>query len=225
MEYSGIFIEPAKEMLKQIGGFLTTLISIIIILVVGWLIAKLIKNVVSKILKIVQLDKVADQVNINKFLAKGGVDYSLSDIIGLLCYWLTLLITVVVAINALGLDVAAELLNRIVLYVPNVIISIFILVIGMFVANFFGAIVKTAASNAEIEQANLLGKIVEIVVIIFTIAIALEQLRIGIEIVRLCITVILASLGLGFAIAFGLGCKDLVGRFVSESIEKLKPRK
>ncbi len=225
MEYSGIFVEPAKEMLKQIGGFLTTLISIIIILVIGWLVAKLIRNVVSKVLKVVQLDKLADQVNINKFLAKGGVDYSLSDIIGLLCYWLTLLITVVVAINALGLDVAAELLNRIVLYVPNVIISIFILVIGMFVANFFGAIVKTAASNAEIVQSKLLAKIVEVIVIIFTIAIALEQLKIGIEIIRLCITVILASLGLGLAIAFGLGCKDIVGKFVSESIEKIKPRR
>lgn len=212
-------------MLMQIGGFLTTLFSIILILVIGWLVAKLIRNVVIKVLKVIQLDKIADQSGINKFLAKGGVSYGLSEIIGLLCYWLSLLIVVVVAINALGLDVAAELLNRIVLYVPNVIISIFILVLGMFVASFFGAIVKTAASNAEIGEAKLLGKIVEVVVIIFAVAIALEQLRIGVEIVRLCVTMILASLGLGFAIAFGLGCKDIVGKFVSETIDKLKPRK
>lgn len=223
--WGSLLIEPAKQMLAKIGDFLATLFWMILILVVGWLIAKVIKNLVIRALKVIKLDKAAEEAGIDKFLAKGGIGYSLSEIVGLLCYWLAVLIVVVVAVNAIGLNVAADLLSRIVLYVPNVIISIVILVLGMFVAAFFGAIVRTASSNAGVEQSKLLGKIVEIVVVIFTVAIALEQLRIGVEIVRLTVTIILASLGLGLAIAFGLGCKDIVGRFVSDSIDKVKSKK
>jgi hypothetical protein len=225
MGLSRIFVDPAREMLIKIGSFLATLLGIIVILVIGWLIAKLIKNLVIKVLKVIQLDNVADQAGISKFFAKGGISYSLSELIGILCYWLAMLIVVVVAVNAVGLNVAAELLNRVVLYIPNVIVSIFILVLGMFLANFFAIVIKTAASNAGIEQAQLLAKIVEVVVIVFAIAIALEQLRIGADIVRLAIAIILASLGLGFAIALGLGCKDIVGEAVGKTLDKLKSKK
>jgi hypothetical protein len=223
--WANLFLEPAKQMLTQIGGFLVTLVGTLIILVIGWLIANVIKNLVVKILKAIQLDKVAAEAKIDKFLAKGAVTYSLSEIIGLLCYWVAILITVVVGINVMGLTVAADLLNQIVLYIPNVIISIFILVLGMFVAALVGTVVITAAANAGINQAKLLGKIVETAVVIFSILIALEQLRIGVQVVQLTVTIVLASLGLGFALAFGLGCKDLVGRFVSDALDKLKSKR
>ena len=225
MDWQEILIEPTRQMLIQIGGFVVNILGMIAILIVGWLIAKLIKRLVTRLLRVVQLDKAAEHAGIDKFLAKGGISYSLAQLVGLLCYWLALLVVVVVAINAMGLGVAAELLNRIVLYIPNVIVSIFILVLGMFVATFFGAAVTTAASNAGIDQSRLLGKIVEVVVIVFSVAIALEQLRIGADLIRLCVTVILASFGLGLAIAFGLGCKDIVGKFVADSIDKLKSKR
>lgn len=225
MVWGSLFIDPAKQMLTQIGNFLTTLLGIIFILVIGWLIAKLIKNVVVTVLRAIKLDQAAAEAKVDKFLAKGGIGYSLSEIIGLLCYWTALLVTVVVAINAMGLVVAADLLNRIVLYIPNVIISIFILVLGMFLASLIGTVVLTAAANAGIGQSKLLGKIVETVVVIFAIAISLEQLRIGVEIVRLTVTIVLASLGLALALAFGLGCKDLAGKFLDDTIDKLKSKR
>ncbi len=225
MQWQSVLIEPVKEMLTQIGGFLTSFFYTILILVIGWLIAKLIKNVVTRVLKVVKLDTAAEQVGVNKILAKGGISYSLSELVGLLCYWLALLVIVVVAINAMGLDVAADLLNRIVLYVPNVIVSIFILVLGMFLATFLGKTITTAASNAGVEQASLLGRIVETIVIIFSIIIVFEQLQIGANVFTWIVIITLSSLGLGFAIAFGLGCKDIVGKLVADAIEKLKAKK
>ncbi|MBU2540824.1 MAG: hypothetical protein KJ593_02880 [Candidatus Omnitrophica bacterium] len=225
MQWQGVFIEPVKGMLTQIGGFLTSFFYTVLILLVGWLIARLIKNVVIKLLKVVRLDVAAEQVGVNKFLAKGGIGSSLSELVGLLCYWLALLIIVVVAINAMGLDVAADLLNRIVLYVPNVIISIFILVLGMFLATFLGKTITTAASNTGVQQPQLLGRIVEMIVIIFSIIIVLEQLQIGANVFTWIVIITLSSLGLGFAIAFGLGCKDIVGKLVTEAIEKLKSKR
>jgi hypothetical protein len=109
--------------------------------------------------------------------------------------------------------------------VPNVIAAIFILIFGMFVATLLRNIVLTASSNAGIGQEKLLAKIVEVIVMVFALAIALEQLSIGARLIELTISIILASLGLSLALAFGLGCKDIAGKFVGELIEKVKTKK
>ena len=133
-----------------------------------------------------------------------------------------MLITFVVALNAVGLTVAADLLQRIVLYVPNIIAAAFILVVGMFAAVVLRNIVRVSASNAGISQGILLSNICEVVIMIFAAAIALEQLKIGGRIIDLTISIILGSFGLGFALAFGLGCKGLVGKSVNEFFSKFK---
>ena len=220
-----VLLEPAKTILSQISQFLVNVLLVVIILIIGWIIAKIIKTLVTKLLRAIKLDQLSDQINLDSVLAKGGISYSLSELIGVICYWLAVLITFVVAVNAIGLTVAADLLNRVVLYVPNIIAAVFILILGMFVATLLSNIVKTAANNAGVSQAKLLGKVVEVVVIIFAGVITLEQLGIATKIIELAITVVLASLGLGVALAFGLGCRDLAAKYISELIESIKSKK
>jgi hypothetical protein len=220
-----VLIEPAKTVLSQIGTFLSNLVLVIIILIVGWVVAKFIKTLVTKVLRSLKFDDLSEKVKLDGIFAKGGIKYSLSELIGVICYWLALLVTFVVAINAIGLTIAADLLNRIVLYVPNIIAAIFILILGMFVSALLSNIVQTAASNAGLFQAKFLGKVVEIVVIVFAVAITMEQLGIGAKIIELVVSIILASLGLGFALAFGLGCKDMAGKFLADFVDKLKTKK
>lgn len=220
-----VLLEPAKTVLSQISQFLVNVLLVVIILIIGWIIAKIIKTLVTKLLRAIKLDQLSDRINLYSILAKGGISYSLSELIGVICYWLALLITFVVAVNAIGLTVAADLLNRIVLYVPNIIAAVFILILGMFVATLLSNIVKTAANNAGVSQAKLLGKVVEVVVIIFAVAITLEQLGIAAKVIELTISIILASLGLSVALAFGLGCRDLAAKFISDLIENLKSKK
>ena len=220
-----VLLEPAKTVLSQISQFLVNVLLVVIILIIGWIIAKIIKTLVTKLLRAIKLDQLSDRIDLDNILAKGGISYSLSELIGVICYWLALLITFVIAINAIGLTVAADILNRIVLYVPNIIAAVFILILGMFVATLLSSIVKTAANNAGVSQAKLLGKVVEVVVIIFAVAISLEQLGIAAKIIELTISIILASLGLSVALAFGLGCRDLAAKFISDLIENLKSKK
>lgn len=219
-----VLLEPAKTVLTQISRFLVNALLVIIILIIGWVIAKFIRTVVTRVLRAVKLDELSDRIELDSILAKGGITYSLSELVGVICYWLGLLVTFVVAINAVGLTIAADLLNRIILYVPNIIAAIFILILGMFIATLLSNIVQTAASNAGLSQTKLLGKIAEVAVIIFAIAITLEQLGIGAEIIKLTTSILLGSLGLGLALAFGLGCKDIAAKFTSELIDKLKKK-
>ncbi|MDD4908223.1 MAG: hypothetical protein PHJ00_04090 [Candidatus Omnitrophica bacterium] len=225
MNWSSILLEPVRTMLAQIGNFVSSLVLVVLILLVGWIISSSLKNIIIRVLKLLKLDELADRIKVGEFLTKGGIKYTLSELIGIICYWLLILITFVVAINAVGLTVAADLLNRIVLYIPNIIISIFILILGMFVASFLASIVQTASTNAGIGQSKFLGKLVEAVVIIFVIAMALEQLNIGKSVIGLAVNIILASFGLAIALAFGLGCRDIAGKFVADTIEKIRTKK
>lgn len=223
--WEGLILGPGKAALLQIGTFFLNLTLILLILIVGWVIAKIVRTVIVRVLKTIRLDVLSERTKLEELLQKGGVKYTFSELLGAICYWFLLLVALVVAVNAVGLTVAADLLNRIILYIPNVIAAIFILVLGAFLARVLANVVQAASANAGITQSKFLAKIVEIVIIIFALAITLEQLNIGKTIIGLAVNIILASLGLGFALAIGLGCKDIVGKAVAEWVEKLKSKK
>lgn len=221
-----IVITPAKALLVQAGNFVSSLCAIILILLVGWIIARIIKNVVVRLLDVLQLDSFVEKVGVDKILAKGGIKYSISELIGVLSYWIIILIALVIAISAVNLNgQAASLLNTIVLYIPRVISAIFILVVGIFFASFVNAAVLTAAANIGVEQAGLLSRLSQFIIIIFTIDIALKQLMIDIGAIENAVLILLSSLGLAFALAFGLGCKDIAGRLTQEFLDKLRSKK
>ena len=219
-----VLLEPARSVLAQIGQFVTNILLVLIILIVGWIISKLIRAVVTKALRIVKVDELSDRVGLEALLEKGGISYSLSELVGIICYWLALLVTFMVAINAIGLTIAADLLNKVVLYIPSVIAAVFILVLGMFAATILKNIVITAANNAGLSQGKVLARIVEVIIILFAVFVGLEQLNIGIRITELTLGIGLASLGLGLALAFGLGCKDIAGKFMDDFVNKLKKK-
>ncbi len=219
-----VLLEPAKIVLSQISQFLVNVLLVIIILIIGWVIAKFIKALVSKVLEAIKLDLLSERIELDSLLAKGGIKYSLSELIGAICYWLMLLVTFVVAVNAVGLTTAADLLNKIVLYIPNVIAAMFILILGIFVATLLKNIVQTAASNIGVAQANFLANLTEIVIIAFAGLVTLEQLKIGIRVTEITLSILLGSIGLGLALAFGLGCKDIMAKLVAEVVDKLKKK-
>lgn len=217
--------EPAKTILAEVGHLLVNVFIVLLILLVGWGISRGIKIAVTRALRGLKVDVLSDKVGMDGLLAKGGIKYSLSELMGVLCYWLSMLITLMLAINAVGLTVAVDLLNRVILYIPNVIAAVFIFVVGIFVSNLLKNMVSAAANNTGLSEGRLLSRIVEITVMIFVIAVALEHLNIGARIVELTVGIILASLGLGVAIAIGLGCKEIIGRIAGDFIEKLWTRK
>ncbi|MDD2679264.1 MAG: hypothetical protein PHO03_00475 [Candidatus Omnitrophica bacterium] len=219
-----VLLEPARSVLAQIGQFVTNVLLVLIILIVGWVISKIIRTIVTKGLRMVKIDELSDRIGLEALLEKGGIGFSLSELIGIICYWLALLVTFMVAINAIGLTIAADLLNKVVLYIPNVIAAIFILILGMFAATILRNIVVTAANNAGLSQGKILAKIVEVVIVIFAVFVGLEQLNIGIRITELTLGIALASIGLGLALAFGLGCKDIAGKFLDDFLDKLKKK-
>ncbi len=215
-----LVIAPLQAAVRQLLAFVPSILGALVILLVGGLIAKGIEQLIVRTLKMVTLDKIADQIQLSAVLAKGGIRRKLSDLIGAIVYWIVMLAFVMTALNALNLTVAAELFQKIVEFLPNVIASVFILIVGVFASAFLATTVRTAASNSGIMQAQLLGQATQTIVVIFAAVAALQQLHI--QFVGEVFLIILGGISLGSAIAFGLGCKDVAGRWVSGLIEQLQ---
>ena len=221
--FNSLVVEPVQAAWNQIIAFLPMLAWALLLLLVGWIIAKAIEAIAVRILRTIALDKIADQIQLSSILAKGGIKHKLSDLIGAIVYWLIMLAVVMVVFNALQLTVAAELFQSVVTFLPNVIAAVFILVIGMFAAAFVSSTIRTAASNVGILQAHLIGQLTQTVVVVFAIVAALQQLKV--PFFGEVFLIILGGVSLGCAIAFGLGCKDLAGRWMTDIVEQVQGRK
>jgi hypothetical protein len=120
--------------------------------------------------------------------------------------------------------VAAELLDSVIKYIPKIVVSLFVLVFGMLVATLLSTTVRTAASNAGITKSKLLGQITQSIVIVFAALIALQELQIETAIIVNIINIVVAATGLAAGLAFGLGCKDIAGKFIEDLIDQLKKK-
>ena len=222
MDWSLIVVEPVKAMLVRAATFIPTLIGILVILIVGWIIAAVLKNVVIKLLKLIQFDSASEKSGLADVLRKGGIKNSLSELMGGLIYWLIMLLVFMAALNALGMTVVASLLDKVILYIPNVIAAIFIISLGMFFASIIGSIIMTACMNAGMKKAKLMSQVTQTVIVVFAAIMTLEQLNIATTILNTTVTVLLGAIGLAFALAVGLGSKDMAGKLMYDLVEKLK---
>jgi len=221
-DLNAIVLDQIRTMFNRTATFVPTLVAVLVILIFGWLIAKILKTAVTRGLKIIKVDLLSDKSGFTNLLWKGEIKYTLSELIGQIVYWIIMLVVFITAINAFGLTETAKLLDEVVLYIPNVIAAVFILVLGLFLATVLETIIRTAAINAGLGASKALAKTVKIVVGIFAVVIALEQLNIATNIINTTITIVLASIGIAVGIAFGLGCKDIAGKFIHELIDKIK---
>ncbi|MFH1406566.1 MAG: hypothetical protein ABIH01_00970 [Candidatus Omnitrophota bacterium] len=212
------------EVVRRAASVIPVIVGVLIILLFGWLVAKFLEQLTVRLLKIVKLDEWPGIPAVESFFAKGGVKLTLTELIGVLVYWLVMLIVFVMAMNALGLTVAAQLLDNAISYIPNVVVALFVLILGIFSATIVGAVIRSAAANAGLSMANGLGRLSQIVIVVFAAVAALNQLQIAAGILNTIITLLLASLSLGLGLAIGLGCKDIAGKYMNELLQQLQKK-
>ncbi len=206
--------------LNGIGDFLPNILAALLILFVGWIIARVFKAGVGRVLRTIKFPMLAERAGIDGFLKTGGVKQTSTELLAVLVYWLIMLIVLVTAVNALRLEMASQLLNQIMLYIPNIIVAVIVLVVGLYAANFVAGLVRTAAANAGIAEAEIVAALARYALIVFTFAIALNQLRIGEDIVANGFLILFGAACLAGALAVGLGAREVVNRYMNERFGK-----
>lgn len=220
MESFGIQLEPLRAVLFQVGAFVPRLLVAIVVIIGGWLIAKVVRLVVTKALRAVNFNVLTERAGLDNFLRQGGVASDTTAIFGILAYWLVILAALLIAFNGLGLTYITDLLGRVVWFVPNVFVALLVLAFGSYFAKFVGDTVLAYCRNIKLQDAAFVAKLAQYAIMVFVVLIALDQVRVGGDIVRQSFLVILGGIVFALALAFGLGGKD----WAAERIEQWWPR-
>lgn len=205
MPQINVMLEPAKAFLIQLVTFLPIFFLAIAVLVIGWLLAKFLQFIVVRGLKAVNFNVVTEKAGIDSFFKQGGIKKTTIDVLGILIYWLTILVALLVAFNVLGLRDVSELFKQVAFFIPNVIVAVLIIAIGLYFARFFSDAIVAYAKNVGIEDADLMGRVTRYAIMIFVVTIALAQVNVGADIIRWTFFILFAGIVLALALAFGLG--------------------
>jgi len=204
MDNVNVLLEPIRASLHLVGAFLPRILLAILILIIGWLLARVVRFAIVKTLRAVNFDIVTQKAGIDHFLQQGGSDIDTIRVLGGLFYWLVILAALMIAFNTLDLAYVTDLIGRIVLFVPRVMIAVVILVFGSYFARFVATALTTYLRNLGVGEAGLLGRLTLYAIMVFVVMIALDQLGLG-DIIRETFLIIVGAIALGLALAFGLG--------------------
>ena len=221
MDRFEVMLEPVRVFLRQVGDFLPRLALAAIVLLAGWILAKMVRFAISRGLRAVNFNVLTECSGMDAFLHDGGVAADTTEILALLFYWLVILAALVIGFNLLGLTYITDLLGRVVLFVPRVMVALLILAFGAYFARAVGGAVSAYCRNVHLQDAELLGRIAQYAIITFVVLIALDQASVGGDIVRQSLLILLAGLVFALALAFGLGGKD----WAVELLERWWPRR
>ncbi|MDX5151202.1 MAG: hypothetical protein R3188_01895 [Acidiferrobacterales bacterium] len=217
MDKVGEVFEPVTYFLYQLGQFLPKLGLAVLILLVGWLIAKLFRGVVMRALKYANFGELTHKAGVDKFLKQGGIKKNTSQILGLLVYWLVMLATLLVASEVVQLDAVSALFNSITLFIPKVIVAVLILAIGFYFARVISEIIIAYGKNIGMKDAEIIGRVAEWAIMAFVIIIALGQMDIGNTILVPAFLILFGGVVFALSLAFGLGGQ----KWAASQFEKL----
>mgnify|MGYP003575988063 CR=1 FL=1 len=198
-----------------IAAFIPRLLGALLVVVVGFVVAKLLDALLSKVLAKVGLDRLVAGTGMTKLLGRTGIRVPVSALIGRIVYWFVLLIFLVSAAESLGLARVSAVLDMLTLYVPKVFGAALILLAGVLLAQLVNGLVRGAAEGVGLEYASGLGRIAQGLVIIISISVAIGQLEVKTELLNYVIAIALISVGLAVALALGLGCRELVSQILA----------
>jgi len=215
-----VFVASLTSFWTQLASFVPQLLAALVLLFVGWILANLARTGVIKLLDLLRFDSLAEKTGIEAFLKQGHVDISLGRLIANLVYWVIIFIVIVTVANSLGLHMVAELFNKIVLYIPNVIVAILVLVFGILMARIINRLVFAYLNNIGVQGALTISTLSEYAVIIFVVFVALEQLEIGTTLLTAAFQIGFGAIGLALALAFGLGGREWAAGVIKRVAER-----
>ena len=214
-------LEPLRGFLLRAGDFLPRILLALLILVVGWMVAKMVRFAIVKGLRAVNFNVLTERAGMDAFLRDGGIRADTTEILAMLFYWLAILASLVIGFNLLGLEYITDLLGRVLWFLPKVMVALLILAFGAYFARFIGNAVQAYCRNVHLQDADILGRIAQYAILAFVVLIALDQVDIGGDIVRQTFLIVLAGVVLALALAFGIGGKD----WAAEMLERWWPRR
>jgi hypothetical protein len=190
------------------ADFLPRFIVMVIVILIGWLVAIVLKFGLLAILRFTDIDRVSEEAGASRLLRRADLP-SVSALLSRALFWVVWLGFFVVGVSVLGIVSLQQHISNLLALLPQLFVAFFVLFIGLLAANFFSRAVLLAGVNSGVPSPRLLSETVRVVVGFLAFSIALEQIGLGRHTVLVAFSIVFGALMLGLAIAFGLGGRDL----------------
>jgi hypothetical protein len=210
--------DSLQQGLDSLIGFLPKLLGFLIILFIGWLVAKVVKTALTKGLQKVGLDKALYSGHAGQYVDKVAPNSSPSGLIGTVAFWFIFLGALAIAVSQLGIPALNNFVASIGAYLPNVVAAILIFVVAGAVAAAIGGLV--ARTMGDTPTGKVVGSVVPVLVMAIATFMILNQLQIATEIVTITYAALIGGVFLAMALAFGLGGREVAGQMLSDAYDK-----
>jgi small-conductance mechanosensitive channel len=206
--------QPLQDALSTFLNYLPQLIGAIIILIVGYIIARVLMSLVARLLQGIGFDRWMERAGIKQVFDRAETRETPATVIAKLIFWFVFIIAIVMATDALGIPQVSEVFAQLIAYIPNIIAAILILILAALLANFLSGVVRGATGN------ELLGSIARYAIIVYAVFAALTQLGIAVQLTANTFLIVLGGVALAAAIAFGLGSREVARDIVEKAYDR-----
>ncbi|MCB0742708.1 MAG: mechanosensitive ion channel [Ignavibacteriae bacterium] len=210
-----IIIFSAQNILFQVLDFIPKLLIVVFLLLIGWLVAKILQKLSNKIFDLIGVNNISSKAGIENFLVSSGFASNISYLFSKIIFWTVLILFLIPISDILNLKFFVNIIDQVINYLPNLFVALFILLLGAWGAKITGGIVRGSSKRLGLENAELLGTIFNVLILVIAFIIALTQLKIEAEILTNILLILLGSLGIAFSISFGLGAKDVFKNIIA----------
>jgi len=218
-----LIMEPLKEVFRQFMTFLPNLLAMLVILIAGIMLARLLRLILVRFLKAVNFDAWADRMGVTAILRKGDLWAKPSIAVGLIVFWLLIVVAVMTGMSALKVPAIDQIVSQFFTYLPRIFSAGVILAVGYVIAGFVSRAVLITAVNSGYHYARLLAEAVRLLLMILILAMVLEELKVAPGIVLAAFSIVFGGIVVALAIAFGVGGIDAAKRMIErEAVDKLK---
>lgn len=214
-------MDALSNFFNQVGAFVPKLVGGLIILIVGYLIARSLRWTIQKAFSLLKVESLFDRAGLNTLLSKTGMNLTATKLITDLLYWIIMLVVWVAFFDSIGLEVISSLIKQVITFMPNLVIACLIIAVGMYLSDFVEKVAAaTLTSTGQGANAKTFASIAKAGVVFLTVTIALTQLGIGSNVINTVVQSVFGGLGLAFGIAFGMGGKDWAQGLITKYLGK-----
>ncbi len=223
-DWGDVLVSSLQDIWSSFIKFIPSLLGALLILIVGWYIALLVEKIIVRLLKIVWIDNALKRIGIKDGFEKAGIKLNIAKAGGFLVKWFLFIVFIIAATEILNMTQVTEFLNGIVSYIPNVIVAVIILLLGVVFANFAHQVVKKAVEAANLLSANFLASVAKWSILVFSILAALVQLKVAANLLQILFTGLVGMIALAGGLAFGLGGRDKAKEVLEKMSRDLSDR-
>jgi hypothetical protein len=210
---------------ERLAAFGPRLLAMIVILALGLAVAGAIRLLLGALLRRTGFDRFANRIGLGDMLARGGIVKPASVVLAAVLAWSTLAVFVLLAIGALDVQIAMDLVSRAFSYLPQLLIAAALLLLGALVSAFVRRSVLIAAVNAGLPSARFLAGGARTALLVLFVAMALEHLGVGRQVLLASFTIVFGGVVFALALAFGLGGRHLARQVLERAIRGPEERR